>query len=91
MNNCPAIYCENYDAVCAGGYGAFCFSEDGKHMFIKLPTIRDKDVPSRLRIGGEEHPRWILSGPREKPTLTPSINAVGEWHGYMINGELISS
>lgn len=33
---------------------------------------------------------WDWNGSVESPTLTPSINHVGCWHGWLTNGEFIS-
>lgn len=33
---------------------------------------------------------WIWNGSIEKPTLTPSINWKGHWHGYLTNGRFTS-
>ncbi|TPM41530.1 DUF6527 family protein [Mesorhizobium sp. B2-3-4] len=33
-----------------------------------------------------ESPSWQWNGSREKPTLTPSINHIGHWHGYLTDG-----
>ena len=34
--------------------------------------------------------QWTLSGTREKPTLSPSLNWVGMWHGWLQDGFLKS-
>lgn len=31
---------------------------------------------------------WQWNGDQEKPTLTPSINCYGCWHGFITNGEI---
>lgn len=33
---------------------------------------------------------WQLSGTKEKPTLTPSLNWIEHWHGYLRDGRLES-
>lgn len=33
---------------------------------------------------------WSWNGNRELPTLSPSINHVGCWHGWLIAGEFIA-
>ncbi len=35
-------------------------------------------------------PRWKLTGTLEKPTLYPSLNWVGVWHGWLRDGKLVS-
>lgn len=32
---------------------------------------------------------WELSGTEELPTLLPSLNHVGCWHGWLRNGEFV--
>ena len=32
---------------------------------------------------------WQWNGDREKPTLEPSVNCVGCWHGWIRNGEFV--
>lgn len=51
--------------------------------------------PSLLMYGKSGGPppapqRWQLSGTPEKPTLKPSINHVGCWHGWLTDGQFIS-
>jgi hypothetical protein len=31
-------------------------------------------------------PSWLFDGNYENPTLTPSINHMGHWHGWLRNG-----
>lgn len=33
---------------------------------------------------------WELSGDLDAPTLQPSINHIGCWHGWLTNGEFVS-
>lgn len=32
---------------------------------------------------------WKWDGNIERPTLTPSINHINHWHGYLTNGEFV--
>lgn len=64
--------------------GDFCYILEDSKMIIWLPRAG----MCSIRIGGEEHPRWLLTGPREKPTLQPSIHVVGVWHGWLRDGVL---
>ena len=57
------------------GVQAFTFSE------IKIKTNGD---PKR-----EHH--WGWDGNKERPTLTPSVHAVGHWHGYVRDGSLVEA
>ncbi len=34
--------------------------------------------------------RWSLDGSVEKPTMTPSLNWVDQWHGWLTDGRLES-
>ena len=34
---------------------------------------------------------WELSGEDSKPTLQPSINHIGCWHGWLTNGKFIQA
>ena len=31
---------------------------------------------------------WLWNGSMESPTISPSINIIGQWHGYIRNGKL---
>lgn len=38
----------------------------------------------------QPHPRWKFSGSRDKPTLSPSVHAIGfpcKWHGWLRVGQ----
>lgn len=48
-------------------------------------------VQGSLLIGegfkpGGERPSWRWNGSRTEPTLDPSVNHVGHWHGWLRNG-----
>ena len=34
--------------------------------------------------------RWAYDGNADAPTLTPSLLAIGKWHGWMRSGQLLS-
>lgn len=34
--------------------------------------------------------KWSWNGDYDKPTLTPSLNIIGQWHGWLREGQLIS-
>lgn len=59
-------------------------------MFIFLPQ---DSVPSRIRLYKLNDPNdntwWQLSGPDERPTLSPSLHAPDIWHGYLRDGMLV--
>lgn len=44
-----------------------------------------------VKRGGHDTPKvWGWDGNEERPTLTPSIHAIGRWHGYLRAGRLES-
>lgn len=36
-------------------------------------------------------PSWDWDGNRERPTLSPSLHAVGHWHGYLRGGFFVQA
>lgn len=49
------------------------------------------DCPSPLPVAISPHRNsvgatWTLSGTEERPTLHPSVNAEGIWHGFLTDG-----
>ena len=70
--------------------GDFCFDRDFEHIYLILPGMKRPDS-LRIQKGEPGGARvWGWDGNEEKPTLTPSIHAPGEWHGYLRNGRLES-
>jgi hypothetical protein len=70
--------------------GDFCFDEERKHIYLILPGTKHPDS-LRIQKGNPGGPRvWGWDGNEEKPTLSPSIHAPGEWHGFLIDGFLKS-
>lgn len=67
--------------------------EDGRHDFwyccpcgcgsIGPLTVGDGFKPDKEP---GEH-TWFWNGSFDRPTLTPSVNHVGHWHGYLTDGE----
>ena len=41
-----------------------------------------------INLGGNTTGRWGWDGNIESPTITPSINVIGRWHGWLRNGIL---
>lgn len=71
--------------------GDFCFKmtrEDQRVMWICLPNGTTSVIRIRPYSGPE--PSWEWDGNEEKPTLTPSIYAIGIWHGWARAGRLVS-
>ena len=54
--------------------GAFCLQ------------MRSHSLVNGQGLDGE---RWTVTGTPPNMTLTPSINVVGIWHGFLTNGELV--
>lgn len=70
--------------------GDFCFSADLDHLYLILPGSKHADcIPIRLGEPGGERV-WGWDGNEESPTLTPSILAHGQWHGFLRAGRLES-
>ena len=42
----------------------------------------------KVRIAGEDRPRWLWNGNTESPTFNPSINIEGVCHSFVINGTI---
>ena len=52
-------------------------------MFLWLPG---DTLSTKIRLGGEQHPCWSWDGNMESPTLRPSLNLEGIWHGFLNHG-----
>ena len=72
--------------------------QDGKRkLVVGIPTAPSEDWPDFLlstwTIDHENNNRaqWGWDGNEDAPTLTPSIHAVGAWHGWVQNGELVEA
>ncbi len=71
--------------------GDFTFDPLFRHINIWLPGVANPDA-LQIQRGNEPHgPRvWGWDGNEDMPTLTPSIHAPGQWHGYLTKGRLVS-
>lgn len=67
--------------------GDFCFGKDRRDMFMILPG---DTVAARIRLCGPTHPFWTWDGNEDKPTLHPSLDLPGVWHGWLQAGEFKS-
>lgn len=71
----------------------FRVDERGQHMFHTcLPNGTGLAIPLRPLVdpqinGGHS---WEWDGNSDKPTLSPSINAQGIWHGWVRAGRMES-
>jgi hypothetical protein len=64
--------------------GAMFYDFDGE-LTVKLPGYHCAFRPFSERDGGNP---WTVTGDAPNLTIHPSINAVGEYHGYIVNGVL---
>jgi hypothetical protein len=47
------------------------------HLYIHKQGEADSRTPS-----------WLWDGNRELPTISPSINVIGRWHGFLEAGKI---
>lgn len=82
------------------------FPQDVKSVLIVMPVdwgdVNDPGEDAEYRRGegvligwSVDHKnhcgaQWQLSGTHAKPTLSPSLNWVGMWHGWLRDGQLVS-
>ena len=77
-----------------GLLGDWAFSDGDTYIFIRLPrpgVDRGEVTAEGLKLSVISLPNeenWQWDGNREAPTLSPSINWVGVWHGWMRAGKL---
>ena len=97
---------EEFEKVGEVGDWCFQTLEDGRLMlFLRYPikeeyanlgdyweysmTKKQGDIV-RIPLSGTTEKPWNWNGNREFPTITPSINVVGRWHGFLTNGKIIT-
>lgn len=62
---------------------------DAKHFLPEyLESYRGELGHVPITTGEKQARYWLWDGNREAPTLSPSIDIVGEWHGFIRNGKL---
>lgn len=72
------------------GEGEFCYVRDSVGVITYLvfwPWGGPCAIPAAIsphRNGSGA--TWTLSGTEDAPTLTPSVDARGIWHGFLTNG-----
>lgn len=74
------------------------FPQDVESVFIVMPVgwddpeIIDRGIVCEWTVNKKNvcNAQWVLSGTREKPTLSPSLHWIGMWHGYLRDGYLHS-
>ena len=57
----------------------------------EAPEFNRGDVVSLPLSGDNTKPVWQWDGDRNFPTLTPSINVIGRWHGWLREGQLVTA
>ena len=88
--NIESIDCRKVEFGKMEKVGDFCFAPDFGFIYLFLPG---KSGPDAIEIGRGDpggYRVWGWDGNQEKPTLTPSIHAPGQWHGYLKAGRLES-
>lgn len=73
-------------AMLARSPGAFNF--DGEHFHYRCPCGCGNVGVLIAAIGTKptKGPSWNYNGDIAKPSLKPSINHVGHWHGWLLEG-----
>jgi hypothetical protein len=79
--------------------GEWQFANNYTAIWIHVPNDHlpsDRWLPGLVRIpisetGRDITPVWKWDGNKEAPTLTPSIDVHGVWHGFLTNGKLITA
>lgn len=88
--NTESIDCRKAEYGVLEKPGDFCFDRDFETLYIWLPGMKGPDS-LRIQKGEPGGVRiWGWDGNEEKPTIKPSIHALGEWHGFLQNGKLVS-
>ena len=70
--------------------GEFCYArrDDGTVKWVHF-WPHDCPVPLSASIAPQRNGQgatWTLSGTEDAPTLQPSVDARGIWHGFLTNG-----
>lgn len=76
--------------------GQYYWNTNGgkKTLVLAIPRSADlKHTYSRWSIDWKNHcnASWSLTGTDDCPTLSPSLHAVGVWHGFVRNGMLVEA
>lgn len=81
------------DVDCAADLdkGEFCYArrDNGSVKWLHF-WPRDCPIPLSAAIAPQHNgsnATWTLSGSEDAPTLHPSVDAVGIWHGWVRDGE----
>jgi hypothetical protein len=84
------------DDACDLEPGDFYFETDdrGQRMFVFcLPNASGCRIPLRPLVDQKINRghSWEWDGNEDKPTLTPSVNAEGCWHGFVREGRMVDA
>ena len=87
---------DKYDQVDQVGDFWWRFEANGgRVLIVVIPShrtstgfIRSSWIVERPNSQGAQ---WTWDGSEDEPTLTPSLHAVGEWHGWVRRGELVEA
>ena len=78
--------------------GEWQFANDYAAIWIHVSdeNITSRWLPGLVRIpislaGGQNPPTWKWDGNKEAPTLEPSIDVIGIWHGWLRSGKLVKA
>jgi hypothetical protein len=67
-------------------------AENWVTFYREAPELNRGDVVTLpLVLGASDPTHWGWDGNREAPTLTPSINVIGRWHGWLQAGKLVNA
>lgn len=84
-----------FDACCECGRGAECpHANEERELCVKMPggsngSIWNIDQGKNIKArGGNPHAVWIREGEPPNVTVTPSINWIGHYHGWLHGGIL---
>ncbi|MCA3245569.1 MAG: hypothetical protein ING19_05325 [Azospirillum sp.] len=86
----PLAYRPDAGCPCDIERGEFCYGDlvDGVPRWLHF-WPHDSKCPLSAAIAPHRNPigaSWTLSGTREAPTLSPSVNAKRCWHGFLVDG-----
>jgi len=88
-----AIYFENGDDLLKFRHpGAFTVkrADDRGHWFVKYVCPCGCGALDNILVAinykPPSSPSWNWNGSRTEPTLAPSVNRRGHWHGYLRDG-----
>jgi len=88
--NTESCDCRNVGPGKIEKVGDFAFDEDFTHIYIWIPGIKGPDAIQIQKGPAGGNRVWGWDGNVDKPTLTPSIHCLGEWHGHLVAGRLVS-